>query len=166
MAQAKKVKAPFRYAAEGSLFRLYEYGRKTSKTFKSEAAAKKFVLDGNAPYRTSGERATVPLVRNSAAGMRRAAAKSAASRKQKITAAMKGDLAYLVHQWQTGLDMLADEISAAEYDGEHEQADHLHKMWKAEMKRKPTMEQVIHMHAQGIPAAYFNPRKRHNRRRR
>ncbi len=163
MAQAKKVKAPFRYAAEGSVYRLYEYGRKTSKTFKSEAAAKKFVLSGNAPYRKSGERALVPLVKNGAA--RRYAKPAAKASKHKHSAAMKGDLAYLVAQWQQELDMLKDEISAAEYDGEHEEADRLMKMWKAHAKRKPTMAQVIHMHEQGIPAAYFNPRKRHNRRR-
>jgi hypothetical protein len=163
MAQAKKVKAPFRYAAEGSQFRLYEYGRKTSKTFKSEAAAKKFVLDGNAPYRKSGERATVPLVKNGAA--RRFAKSAAKASKQKHSAAMKADLHYLITQWQQELDMLADEINAAEYDGEHEEAERLMKMRNAHAKRKPTMAQVIHMHEQGIPAAYFNPRKRHNRRR-
>jgi len=58
------MKAPYWFEQEGKSYRLYEKGRRTTKTFNSIASAKKAVLAMNDEFRASHGKMALPRVKN------------------------------------------------------------------------------------------------------
>ena len=58
------MKAPYWFEKEGKSYRLYEKGRRTTKTFNTIESAKKSVLAMNDEFRASHGKMALPRVKN------------------------------------------------------------------------------------------------------